>query len=142
MEEPLGRMVRVDKLIYQSLADLLRAHYGRETVAITLTGVKCSPDLYNAHVSYSVIGDDKAAAVSFFRKHGKNIGRGFAKAVTLKRHPKLHFIYDDSIKKMADVDRILTQLERDACKPLPPIEIKNKTKTKVRTKPQSHEPQN
>jgi ribosome-binding factor A len=119
MEEPLGRMVRVDKLIYQSLADLLRARFHTETIAITLTGVKTSPDLYNAHVTYSVIGDDKASAVSFFRKNGKAIGREFAKLVKLKRHPRLHFVYDDSIKKMADVDRILTELERDACKPLP-----------------------
>ena len=117
-------MTRIDKLLYQSLADLLRARWGRETVAVTLTGVKCSPDLFNAHVSYSVIGDDKKSAVDFFRKNGGAVAKALAKEVTLKRHPKLHFVYDESLKNMAGIDRVLQEMEEK--QELPPIEIKTK----------------
>jgi ribosome-binding factor A len=126
MNEPEGRMTRVDKLLYQSLAEILRVRYPKETLAITLTGVKCSPDLFNAHVSYSVMNDDKKSAVDFFRKNAREIGRAMAKDVALKRHPKLHFIYDESIKNMASVDRLLHEM-MDTHE-LPPIEMETKKK--------------
>ena len=66
---PVARMTRVNKLLHQSIADILRRRWSRETVAITLTAVECSGDLRDAKVRYSVLGDDKREAVDFFRKN-------------------------------------------------------------------------
>ena len=124
---PVARMTRVNKLLHQSIADILRRRWSRETVAITLTAVECSGDLRDAKVRYSVLGDDKREAVDFFRKNVKEIGYQLAKDVTIKRHPRLHFVYDDSLKRMAAVDKALMEIE--AQKVMPKVELKPKTKS-------------
>lgn len=128
MQEPISRMTRVNKLLHQATAQLLRARFGRETVAITLTRVECDSNLRDAKVYYSVLGDDKKDAVTFFRKNAGEVGRLLADEVTLKRHPKLHFVYDESLKNMASVDKIIRELECDEVTPLPKLEIKPKNR--------------
>ena len=129
MRDPEGidRMTRVNKLLHQVLAQLLRARWGHETVAITLTGVDCAPDLYDAKILYSVLTDDKASAVSFFRKNKGAVSKALAKEVTLKRMPRLHFVYDPTLKNAANVERILNEMDTKA---LPPVRIKPKRKAR------------
>lgn len=120
LEIDKGRMVRVNKLLRLAISDILRKFWGAETVAITLTAVDTSPDLYDARVSYSVLTDDKAAAVAFFRKHVGMISKAVAREVTLKRTPRLHFVYDPTLKNAAAVERVMIELEAPA-KKLPAI---------------------
>ena len=111
LETPRARMVRIDKLLRQTISDLLRSRWGQEAVAITITGVETSPDLYDAKVFYSILTDDKALGVRFFRKNNGIISKAFAKEVVLKRTPKLHFIYDPTLKNAAAVERLLNEVE-------------------------------
>lgn len=114
LETDPGRMIRINKLLRHTLSDLLRKFWRQEAVAITLTSVETTPDLYDAHVYYSVLTDDKASAVAFFRKHVGMISKAMAREVTLKRTPRLHFVYDPTLKNAAAVDRVMMELEKPA----------------------------
>ena len=129
LETPISRMIRVNKLLRQALSDILRGRWGSEAVAITLTGVETAPDLYDAQVFYSVLTDDKAFAVNFFRKNKGDISKFLAREVTLKRTPRLHFIYDPTLKNAAAVERLMTEIERPV-QALPPVKKMAKKKLK------------
>lgn len=112
-----GRMARVNKLLRQAISDILRARWGSEAVAITITGVDTSPDLYDARITYSVLTDDKAQAVDFFRRHKGDINKFLGREVTLKRTPRLHFVYDPSLKDAAAVEKIIIETQSQAARP-------------------------
>jgi ribosome-binding factor A len=79
---------------------------------VTLTRVQVSPDLQQAKVLYTALGDDKARttsaraldrAVPFLRRQ---LGR----RLRLRRTPELRFIYDDSIAGQDRIEQILSEL--------------------------------
>ena len=76
--------------------------------------MKVSPDLQQARVYYTTLGDEKARretaralerATPFLRRH---VGR----RLRLKRVPELTFSFDESIEKNDRIERILQELER------------------------------
>ncbi len=107
---PSSRMPRVNSLIHQTLAELLRRRFAAQTLAVTLTGVETSPDLWDAKVLYSVLTDDKAPAVAFFRKNKGELGKLLSSEIRLKRIPRLHFVYDSSLKEAARLDQLLSEV--------------------------------
>jgi ribosome-binding factor A len=77
--------------------------------------VRVSPDLQQARVYYTTIGDDKARresaraldrAMPFLR-------RQIGQRLRLKRVPELTFFYDESIEKGDRVERILQELQAE-----------------------------
>jgi ribosome-binding factor A len=130
MKLEASRMTRVNKLLHQTLADVLRRRWASETVAITITEVDTSPDLYDAKISYSVLTDDKASAVDFFRKYKGDIAVAMGKEIVLKRTPRLHFVYDPTLKNAANIDRLLNETATPA---LPKPEAKTGLKKKMKS---------
>jgi ribosome-binding factor A len=122
MEEYNSRMRRVNELLHEAIAMILRRRFSKESVAITITKVACDPDLRHAKIYYSVLTDDKGPAVSFFRREAGSIARWLSEEVIFKRHPQLHFLYDESLKHMAAVDRLLTEI---SAPPLPKPKAKH-----------------
>ena len=85
---------------------------------VTLTRVQVTPDLQQARVFYTTLGDDKARANS-----GKALGRAasflrrqIGSRLRLRRVPELIFTYDESI---AGQDRIEQLLHEINAKPKP-----------------------
>ena len=84
---------------------------------ITLTRVKVSPDLQQARVFYTSLGDDRARketaralvrATPFLR-------RQIGAILNLRRVPELEFRFDESIGHQARIEEILQELhEEDA----------------------------
>ena len=80
---------------------------------LTLTRVHVSPDLQQARVMYTVLGDDKARAstakalvrVSPFLK------RQIGNRLRLKRAPELKFVYDESVAGQDRIEQILHELQ-------------------------------
>jgi len=107
----VSRVTRLNQLLLTSLGDIVRLRFGKEGATITLTGVDCSPDLKNAKVYYSSLDDNPATGRKFWKQNGYKIAKLMAADVILKRHPKLDFIYDDSLRNMAHVDQMLTEME-------------------------------
>jgi ribosome-binding factor A len=111
-----SRPDRVADQIRAELATLLMREVRDPGIGfITLTRVSVSPDLQNARVLYTVLGDAKARentakalarAVPFLR-------RQIGTRLRLRRTPDLHFVYDDSIEGQDRVERLLNELRHD-----------------------------
>jgi ribosome-binding factor A len=83
---------------------------------VTITRVQMTPDLQQARVFYTALGDDKAR---------KNTERAIGRAVTflrrqigsrlrLKRVPELTFIYDESIAGQDRIEQLLNEVRTPA----------------------------
>ena len=92
---------------------------------LTITHVKVTPDLQNARVYYTTLGDAKARreteralerATPFLRRH---IGR----RLRLKRVPELEFFFDEAVERGDRIEQILQDLseerKRDGLEPEP-----------------------
>ena len=109
------RLARVNELMKREIASFLSTKYRSETLRWTITSVVVSPDLRNATVAYSVIGDEIHAreAQKFFRIHAGEIRKEVSQFVILKYSPKLRFIRDLGIERGNRVMEILDELEDD-----------------------------
>jgi len=108
-----SRSVRVNELVKREISQVLHTNYRERTVGWTVTEVDVSPDLRNARIYYSVIGDeaDVREAEQFFNKEHKNIRQFLAKVVVLKYLPKLFFKYDDSFARGTRVLDLLDEID-------------------------------
>jgi len=86
---------------------------------VTITRVQVSPDLQQARVYYTVLGDDKARksseraldrAVPFLR-------RQIGSRLRLRRTPELRWIYDESIAGQDRIEQLLNEIRAN---PHPP----------------------
>ena len=82
---------------------------------LTITQVKMTPDLQNARVYYTIIGDEKARketqralgrATPFLRRQVGN-------RVRLKTVPTLEFFYDESIERQDRIEKIMLDIQAE-----------------------------
>ncbi len=81
---------------------------------ITITGVRISKDLANAHVFYSVFGSDedkKNAAHTLSALRGE-IGALLRKRIHIKRIPSFTFEIDDTPERASKVEKIFSKIEK------------------------------
>jgi ribosome-binding factor A len=115
-----SRPDRVADQIRSELASLLARDVHDPGVGfVTLTRVRVSPDLQQAHVYYTALGDEKsrrnteralARASGFLR-------RQIGARLRLKRTPELTFHYDDSIAGQDRIEQLLSEIHTP---PAPP----------------------
>jgi ribosome-binding factor A len=109
-----SRPERVGEQIRQEISRLLgREVHDPRIGFVTVTRVKVSPDLQQARVYYTLIGDDRArqetargleAARPFLRRH-------IGSRIRLRRVPELTFEFDRSVEHQDRVEKILRDLE-------------------------------
>lgn len=107
-----GRMRRVDEAVRQVLADALAGELADPRVGfVTVTDVRTSPDLRNARVFVSVLGDDgaRAATLEGLRSAHGLLQRQIAAQLHLKRTPALEFVYDSTTDRALRVDELLRE---------------------------------
>jgi ribosome-binding factor A len=82
---------------------------------VTITRVKVSPDLQQARIYYTTIGDERArkdtargleAAKSFLR-------RAIGNRIRLRRVPEIAFDYDRGVEHQDRVEQILNELAKE-----------------------------
>jgi ribosome-binding factor A len=85
---------------------------------LTITRVKVTPDLQQARVLYTTIGDAKARVETgkALERAKPFLRRQIGKRLRLKHVPALEFFYDESIEKQDRIERIMLdiQAEREA----------------------------
>jgi ribosome-binding factor A len=111
-----SRQSRVGDQIQVELAELLARQVKDPGIGfLTITHVKMTPDLQQARVYYTTIGDEKARretaralarALPFLR-------RQVGQRLQLRRVPELQFFFDESVEKQDRIERILLDLERE-----------------------------
>jgi ribosome-binding factor A len=102
-------MRRVDEALREVLSDAVGALKDPRIGFVTVTDVKTSPDLRQARVYVSVLGDDVARAASIEglqSAHGL-LQRRIATELRLKRTPALEFFGDDTARNAQRIEEIL-----------------------------------
>jgi ribosome-binding factor A len=110
------RPTRVGEQIREDLAELIAREVHDPGIGfITITRVQVTPDLQQARVYYTTLGDPKARresqraldrAVPFLRRQ---LGR----RLRLRRIPELQFFFDESIERHDRIEQILQELNAE-----------------------------
>jgi ribosome-binding factor A len=79
---------------------------------VTLTRVHVSPDLQQARVMYTALGDDKSRAntARALDRAAPFLRRQIGSRLRLKRAPELKFVYDESVAGQDRIEQILHEL--------------------------------
>lgn len=114
-----NRTVRVNELVQRELSDILHRLYQSEAVAITITDVRVSPDLHDARVLISVLGNEEVAEqkLRWLRTKAVEIRQELARRIVLKFLPKFEYSLDKSVGRVERITHLLDQLP-----PEPPAE--------------------
>jgi ribosome-binding factor A len=80
---------------------------------LTLTRVHVSPDLQQARVMYTVLGDEKSRATTAkaLVRVAPFLRRQIGNRLRLKRAPELKFVYDESVAGQDRIEQILHELQ-------------------------------
>jgi ribosome-binding factor A len=111
-----NRTIRVNELLQRELSDILRKRYQSESVAITISEVRVSPDLRDARVFVSIVGDQETmeTKLRWLRSKAVDIREEVSRRIVLKYLPKFTYLLDESAIRGT---RILQML--DAIEPAP-----------------------
>lgn len=114
-----NRTVRVNELVQRELSDILHRFYQSEAVTITITDVAVSPDLHDARVFISVLGDEETATqkLRWLRTRAVEIRQELGRRIVLKFLPKFEYVLDASVSRGERLTRLIDELG-----PLPPPE--------------------
>lgn len=105
-----SRMRRVDEAMRAVLSDAISKHLKDPRVGfVTVTGVKTSPDLRQARVYVSVLGDEqkREASLQGLRSAHGFLQRQVADELALKNTPTLEFEYDESVDRGMRITQLL-----------------------------------
>jgi ribosome-binding factor A len=112
-----SRPERVADQLRSELAQMLAREVHDPGIGfVTITRVHVSPDLQQARVMYTALGDDKGRAETA-RALGRVapfLRRQIGGRLRLKRAPELKFVYDESIAGQDRIEQILAELRSDA----------------------------
>ena len=111
------RIPRLNSLFRHEISELLQRQVKDPRLGsfVTVTEVSISPDLRQARIFVSRIGSEEekqetlnalASASGFFR-------RELSKRLKLRRIPELNFLWDDSIKRGAQLLNLIDQVTTD-----------------------------
>ena len=115
-----NRTVRVNELLQRELSDILRKRYQSEAVAVTITEVRVAPDLRDARVFISVVGDAEFGEkkLRWLRSKAAEIREEVSRRIVLKFLPKFEYILDESALRGARILQALDAIDH----PKPPEE--------------------
>jgi len=115
-----SRPDRVADLIRAELALLLTREVHDPGIGfVTITRVQMTPDLQQARVFYTALGDDKARKNSerAIERAGAFLRRQIGSRLRLKRVPELTFLYDESIAGQDRIEQLLNEIRTPAPDP-------------------------
>src|SRR4029077_1614379 len=79
---------------------------------VTITRVQVTPDLQQARVYYTALGDDKArrSTARALDRAAPFLRRQIGSRLRLKRVPELEFLYDESIAGQDRIEKLLNEI--------------------------------
>lgn len=107
-----NRTLRVNELVQREISDILRKHYQTEAVAMTITEVRVAPDLRDARVFVSVVGDEHFAEekLVWLRSKATEIREEVGRRIVLKYLPKFEYMLDHSAARGARILEMLDEI--------------------------------
>jgi len=109
----INRLLRVNVLLQREISDILHRHYQQDTVTLTITEVRCAPDLRTARVFVSIVGNEDHAAerMRWLSRQAKDIRLELGRRIVLKYLPRLDYVLDGSAERGTRIVQILDELE-------------------------------
>ncbi len=104
-------MRRVNESVREVISEALPELKDPRIGFVTITGVETSPDLRQARVFVSVLGDDanrERTLEGLAAAHGPLQAR-LARELRMKRTPQLTFEYDPTVERAARVSRLIDE---------------------------------
>lgn len=118
------RMVRVNELLREILADALERLDVAELAFVTVIGVECAADLRHATVFFDSPGgaETDAEVIEAFEEVRVRLQRAIARQARLKNTPELRFEADPAVRAGEHIDAVLRDVavSRQAEAPLGP----------------------
>jgi len=116
------RLTRLSGLLQSELSRMLSKERMLEDVVVTITSVDITPDLRQAFVYVSTIGDRISPddLLACLQKLAFDWQKEIALRMHIKYTPKLSFRFDDSLSRGDRVMEILRGLDGDDQAPQPP----------------------
>ena len=116
------RTEQVADLIKEVLSELLEREVKDPQMGfVTLTDVEVAPDLHNARVYFSVLGDEEAAQESraALERATGFLRRELSHRLTIRYVPELHFSLDRSIERSQRIADLLRQAREQEHEEIP-----------------------
>jgi ribosome-binding factor A len=106
------RLERVREVLRRELGVIMVRELRFTSPLVTVSGVDITPDLKQAHVFVSVIGNDRQQneAIDLLEQNRAMLQHELSKRVVMKYTPHLHFKLDGSIERGARVINIMDEL--------------------------------
>ena len=112
------RAERISNLIRQEISELLQEQVNdpRLSSLISITQVTTSPDLMQAKVYVSILGDkaDRNEMLQGFKAASGFFRRELSRRLTLRHVPELSFHFDDSIERGTNILQLIEQISSDS----------------------------
>ena len=107
-----NRTLRVNVLIQREISDILRQQYQAESVTVTITEVRVSPDLHDGRVFVSIVGEEDFVTekLRWLRKKSVVIRRELSKRIILKFLPKLEYVLDHAAVRGTRIVQLLEEV--------------------------------
>ena len=109
------RIERVCEVLKRELGRIILRELTFSTPLVTVSGVEITPDLKQAHVFVSALGNDaqRQSVLTVLEQNRGMLQAQVSKRVVLKHTPHLNFKLDDSIERGSRVLNILDDLGLD-----------------------------
>lgn len=111
------RTERLNSLLKEVISEVILRDVKnpRLPALITITQVDVTKDLRHAKVYVSVIGEPavKKEAIAVLQSAAGFIGIHASKKVVMRYFPELIFVIDDSVDKQFQIERVITEIERE-----------------------------
>src|SRR3990172_1483459 len=110
------RMQRLNAQFREELSELILHHLRDQRLhgIVSITRVDVSPDMENADVYTSVLGEaeDKSSTMSPLTAAAPFLRRQLLERMHIRRIPALHFRRDESIEEAARILELMRQIEK------------------------------
>jgi ribosome-binding factor A len=110
------RPTRVGEQIREDLAELIAREVHDPGIGfITITQVQVTPDLQQARVYYTTLGDPNARRQSqrALERATPFLRRQLGRRLRLRRIPELQFFFDESVERHDRIEQILQELSSE-----------------------------
>jgi ribosome-binding factor A len=110
-----NRTLRINELIQRELSDILRKRHQSEAVAVTITEVRVSPDLRDARVFVSVLGEEAFARekLAWLGRIGHQLRTELGRRIVIKYMPRFNYVLDRSTVQSGRLLQALDELEAE-----------------------------
>ena len=110
MKKQFNRTERIAELIQRKLSQLIYCEINDPNFPklVTLTGVIVSSDLSYAKIYFTSISTESHAQIELrLNKVAGYLRSGLARTMTVRKLPKLHFFYDESINDGIQLSKLI-----------------------------------